>query len=184
MSTGEASPGAPPVPPQRYGGLATRAIGFIVDAAIINVAAIAAALGVALVLSVVFVPKSLRPGGYALAGAVYLLWTLTYFLTFWSTTGQTPGARLMQVRVVARDGQKLRPLRAIVRWIALLIAALPLFAGYALILFDSRRRGLHDRLAGTVVVEVERPTIAAQLLTRRRASPAASTLSRPASPTP
>lgn len=171
-------------PARRYGGLATRTVGFLVDAAIINLAAIAVALGVSLVLSVLFIPKSLRPGGYAIAGAAYLLWTLAYFLTFWSTTGQTPGARLMQVRVVGRDGQKLRPLRAIVRWIALLIAALPLFAGYALILFDSRRRGLHDRLAGTLVVEVERPTIAAQLLTRRRAAPAAPSLSRPASPAP
>jgi uncharacterized RDD family membrane protein YckC len=32
------------------------------------------------------------------------------------------------------------------------VAAIPLFAGYLLILVDDRRRGLHDRLAGTVVV--------------------------------
>jgi hypothetical protein len=35
------------------------------------------------------------------------------------------------------------------------IAAIPLFAGYLLILVDDRRRGLNDRIAGTVVEFVE-----------------------------
>jgi uncharacterized RDD family membrane protein YckC len=40
-----------------------------------------------------------------------------------------------------------------VRFVGLTIAALPLFAGFLIILVDDRRRGLHDRLARTVVVE-------------------------------
>jgi uncharacterized RDD family membrane protein YckC len=39
-----------------------------------------------------------------------------------------------------------------VRLAALVLAALPLFAGFVPILFDERRRGLQDMLAGTVVV--------------------------------
>jgi uncharacterized RDD family membrane protein YckC len=38
------------------------------------------------------------------------------------------------------------------RFVGMIIAAIPLFAGYLMILVDDRRRGLHDRLAGTVVV--------------------------------
>jgi uncharacterized RDD family membrane protein YckC len=34
------------------------------------------------------------------------------------------------------------------------LAAIPLMAGYALILFDDRRQGLHDKLAGTFVRHV------------------------------
>jgi uncharacterized RDD family membrane protein YckC len=34
----------------------------------------------------------------------------------------------------------------------LILAALPLFAGFLPILLDDRRRGAHDMLAGTVVV--------------------------------
>ena len=41
---------------------------------------------------------------------------------------------------------------AIVRLAAMALAALPLFAGFLLILVDDRRRGLQDRLARTVVV--------------------------------
>jgi len=32
------------------------------------------------------------------------------------------------------------------------LAAIPLFTGYLLILVDARRRGLHDMIAGTLVV--------------------------------
>jgi uncharacterized RDD family membrane protein YckC len=35
---------------------------------------------------------------------------------------------------------------------ALVLSAIPFCAGFLLILFDGRRRALHDRLVGTVVV--------------------------------
>jgi uncharacterized RDD family membrane protein YckC len=51
----------------------------------------------------------------------------------------------------------------------LTLAALPLFAGFLLILVDDRRRGLHDRLARTVVVEDPRDEGARATGPRRRA---------------
>ena len=40
-----------------------------------------------------------------------------------------------------------------VRLIGMVLAAIPLLAGYFMVLFDDRRRGLHDRLARTVVID-------------------------------
>jgi uncharacterized RDD family membrane protein YckC len=60
--------------------------------------------------------------------------------------------RLMSIRVERTNGGPLSFRRAVQRLIGAVIAALPLFAGYLLILVDDRRKGLHDRLAGTVVV--------------------------------
>jgi len=40
----------------------------------------------------------------------------------------------------------------VLRLAGLVLAALPLFAGFVPILFDDRRRGVQDMLAGTVVV--------------------------------
>ena len=78
-----------------------------------------------------------------------------YFAVFWSTTGQTPGNRLMHIRVCdADDGTVLSLWRSVVRFGALVLAALPLFAGFLPVLVDDRRRGVHDMLAGTVVVGV------------------------------
>jgi uncharacterized RDD family membrane protein YckC len=52
----------------------------------------------------------------------------------------------------ARTGLPLRPRRALLRLLALPLSALPLCAGFLLIVFDARRRALHDRLVGTVVI--------------------------------
>ena len=143
------------LPELRYEGLVTRGIAFAIDAAVIDLVAIVVAGGVALALSVLSVPKdSLDMVLFATGGALFLAWSLGYFVTFWSTTGQTPGSRLMRIRVCgADDGGVLRPRRAAFRFACLILAAIPLLAGFLPILCDERRRGLHDMLAGTVVVE-------------------------------
>ena len=139
----------------RYEGLVTRGIAFAIDAAIIDLVAVVVAGAVALAVSVLSVSKdSLDTILIAVGGALFLAWSVGYFVTFWSTTGQTPGSRLMRITVRgADDGSILRPRRAAVRFAALVLAAIPLLAGFLPILFDERRRGLHDMLAGTVVVE-------------------------------
>jgi uncharacterized RDD family membrane protein YckC len=143
---------AEPVP-TAYVGLITRAIAFGLDAALINAVAIVTAAIVTLTFSVVSIPDELRTVAVAAGGAVYVLWVVGYFVTFWATTGQTPGSRMLRLRVRAAGGERLRPRRALLRFAGLTLAALPLFAGFLIILVDDRRRGLHDRLARTVVVE-------------------------------
>jgi len=59
----------------------------------------------------------------------------------------------MRIRVQPASGGRMRPRRALLRFVGLTLAALPLFAGFLLILVDDRRRGLQDVLARTVVVE-------------------------------
>lgn len=140
-------------PPRTYVGLVTRALAFALDAVLVNLGALLAGVGVALVLAVVDVSDSVRPALAGIGGVAYALWSAAWFVAFWSTTGQTPGSRVLQIRVCDRSGATIAPGRALLRFGALLLAALPLFAGFLPILFDDRRRGLHDLLAGTVVVD-------------------------------
>jgi uncharacterized RDD family membrane protein YckC len=143
------------LPAQRYVGLVTRAIAFALDAALINAIAILTTAVVTLTFSVVTVPHEVRTAAVAVGGVAYLLWSVGYFVVFWATTGQTPGSRALHIRVRAASGERLRPRRALVRFVGLTLAVLPLFAGFLLILVDDRRRGLHDVLARTVVTEAE-----------------------------
>ena len=153
-----------------YVGLVTRALAFALDAAIINLVAIVTGAVVALTLSVVSLPEELQTVALAIGGAAYMLWCVGYFVVFWSTTGQTPASRIFAIRVLPATGERLRPRRALVRFVGLTLAALPLFAGYLLILVDDRRRGLHDRLARTVVVDVVDPAPAPAPPRRPRAA--------------
>ncbi|HYI80563.1 MAG TPA: RDD family protein [Thermoleophilaceae bacterium] len=136
-----------------YEGLVTRAIAFALDAAIISGVSVVVGAAAGLTLSVLSVPSDVEAAVFGFAGGICLLWTTAYFVTFWSATGQTPGNRLLGIRVcVAADGSTLRPARALLRLIALTLCAIPLFAGFLPILVNDRRRGAHDMLAGTVVV--------------------------------
>jgi uncharacterized RDD family membrane protein YckC len=142
-------------PPQRYAGIVSRGVAFVIDAVLIDTALIVIAACIALVFSVL-VPDDFDPG---IAGVVAGLgtWGLVsaaYFIGFWTLTGQTAGMRAMRLRVTDASGNRLRPARALIRLVGMWVAAVPLMAGYALILFDGRRQGLHDKLAGTLVCHV------------------------------
>lgn len=155
----EALPGATALAlAPEYVGLVTRAIAFALDAALINLIAIVVAVGVGLALSVLSVPDALNIVAIVTGCVAFVAWTVSYFVTFWSTTGQTPGSRLLRIRVCrADDGGVPRPRRSLLRLAGLALAAIPLGAGFLPILVDDRRRGLHDMLAGTVVVGVGVP---------------------------
>ena len=60
----------------------------------------------------------------------------------------------MCIRVLdAHDASvRIKPRRAFLRLVGMTISAILLFTGFLLVLVDNRRRGLHDRIARTVVV--------------------------------
>ena len=138
-----------------YAGVATRAIALALDVAIVHLIVLAGAVLLALLGSLV---GELRPE-WLVEAIVAAAWTLTvtvYFVLFWSVTGQTPGMRAMQLRVVSEDASPPSFARALVRLIGLLLAIVTLFAGFLPVLFDARRRGLPDYLARTVVLYADR----------------------------
>lgn len=149
-----------PEPEVQYAGLVTRTISFVIDAALLTLVDIVVGVGAALILAVLHIPHDLKAILAVIGAVAAILWLVGYFVAFWSATGQTPGARVMQIRVLSVDGKVIKPRRALLRCIGVFLAALPLFLGFVRILFDSRRRGFQDRLAGTVVVETQQLSFA------------------------
>ncbi len=167
----------------QYVGLVTRAIAFTFDAVVINFVALVVTAGNALILTLVHLPKQAVAVILAIGGVVYVLWNVGYFVVFWSNSGQTPGNALMRIRVVAANGGKLPPRRALVRYGALLLAALPLFAGFVSVLYDRRCRAFQDYVARTVVVDAPVPSAADQWRLRH-AQPEAGANRRIVDPSP
>ena len=134
-----------------YGGIATRAIALATDAALTLVLFMSIVGVAALVASLV---GGLRPAWLvgALLASGGLLVAGTYFVLFWSSAGQTPGMRLLRVRVLGPDGKPPSVGRSLVRLVGLGLSIVPLFAGFIPVLFTEQRRGLADFLAGTVVL--------------------------------
>jgi uncharacterized RDD family membrane protein YckC len=135
-----------------YAGIATRAVARVIDVALSQATFIVGAALLSLIASAV---GGLRPQWLVavLAGAGWFLVFAGYFVGFWSVTGQTPGMRVMEVRVLTgATGAPPGFWRSSVRLVGLALAIIPLFAGFLPVLVDDRRRGLPDFLAGTVVV--------------------------------
>lgn len=65
----------------------------------------------------------------------------------------TPGLHLMDCRLVdARSGRAISLGQAAKRMLGLVPALLPVLLGVAWMLWDRRKQGLHDKLAGTLVI--------------------------------
>jgi uncharacterized RDD family membrane protein YckC len=143
--------GRRPSEPGIYAGIATRAIALVVDALVVTLVFL---LGGALVSLVASLFGKLRPEWLVgvLVGSGWLIVVTVYFVVFWSTTGQTPGMRVMRLRVVRGGGRRLGVVRSVIRLIGLALAIIPLFAGFLPVLVDRRRRALQDFMAGTVVL--------------------------------
>lgn len=72
---------------------------------------------------------------------------------FWLRFFGTPGKMALRLKIVdANTGSKLSLGQAIGRYFAYIVAALPLLLGYIWVGIDKRKQGLHDKLAGTVVI--------------------------------
>ena len=88
--------------------------------------------------------------------ADFLLTTLlpvVLIIGFWIKLGATPGKLLLDCRVV--DATTLQPLnwkKALLRCLAYVASALPIYLGFVWIAVDKRKQGLHDKLAGTLVL--------------------------------
>jgi len=172
--------------PDRYIGLATRTLAFASDAAIITVVAWATGAVVALCLSLIGVPGEIKTLIAAIGTGLTVVATVGYFAFFWSASGETPGDRLLGIRVVdAASGRPLPGRRALLRVPALVLSALPLCAGFLMILVDGRRRALHDRLVRSVVVDAREPRVVTEpgVRTLRRARPADAAPGRETTPT-
>jgi uncharacterized RDD family membrane protein YckC len=137
--------------PSRFAGVATRGVVLLVDALLIAVifAVLAGLLAVISYLvggfRLTWVADVLVGGGVGLVAG-------TYLVLFWSGAGRTPGMHVMHVRVRDHGGRPPSVGRAIVRAVATWISIVPLFLGYLPVLFDGRRRGVPDLVAGTAVV--------------------------------
>jgi uncharacterized RDD family membrane protein YckC len=176
---GSSPPASPPVPPAvsweapaeepgpapgvKFASHGTRLVAYIIDSLIVFLLYI-----VIFVVAAFFAAAADRTtavnGPSAAAAALFglivlitIVLALAYFPFFWARSGQTPGMRPFGLYVVRdSDGGKISAGQAILRLIGLVISGIPLYLGYIWIFIDSRRRGWHDLIAGTVMIERKR----------------------------
>jgi uncharacterized RDD family membrane protein YckC len=161
MTTASEAADAPSV---RVAGFWRRALAGAVDATLLSAVFLVFDAAVALILrqplprlsqlgpdylvDVAVNGSALAEVGLALSGILAFL----YFFIFHALSGQTPGKRLLGLRLIDGYGQRPSALRALLRTAAYFPSALLLALGFLWIGFDREKRGLHDWLADTYVI--------------------------------
>lgn len=140
-------PSGGPAPGIDFASPGSRLVGYIIDGVVQFGLAIVFVL-VGTILLALFWPLGVI--AYLAAG----LFLFLYFPYFWQKSGQTPGMRLMQIKVVRdADGGPIGWGPAILRLIGYYVSAAVFYIGYIWIFIDKRQRGWHDLIAGTVVIK-------------------------------
>lgn len=142
--------GAMPISQVAYAGFWRRFLAYILDGIILNIAGYV--IGLIFLMAILSSDgnESTFSGISALVGFVI---GVLYFTLFESSPKQaTPGKMAMGIKVTDENGNRISLGRAIGRWFAKIISILIIFIGFIMIAFNAKKKGLHDMLAGTLVV--------------------------------
>ncbi len=90
--------------------------------------------------------------GWSTYDTVNLLGVILYDTILVGAFGATVGKAVVGIKIVQQDGQRVGYGRALGRYLATYISMLVLFIGFLMVAFSQDKRGLHDLIAGTVVV--------------------------------
>jgi uncharacterized RDD family membrane protein YckC len=147
-----------PAPGVRFASHGARLVAYIVDGILVSVlvtiVAVLLSFGVA-AFAVAGADALAVLGGIFVIVAIFAV-SLGYFPWFWVKGGATPGMRIFNLRVVRdRDGGPIGWGEALLRLVGFWVSSLVFYLGFAWILIDKRRRGWHDLIAGTVMVQPE-----------------------------
>jgi uncharacterized RDD family membrane protein YckC len=145
-----------PAPGVRFAGFGARLVAYIIDNVLLVVFAIILSIVLAAVIGVAAAGNNAGAaiGGSLLLVLLLLVVYLAYFPYFWVNGGQTPGMKMVNIRVVRdADGGPLTWGSAILRLIGYWINGVVLYIGFIWVFIDKRRRGWHDLIAGTVVID-------------------------------
>lgn len=146
-------------------GFWRRAAAYLIDSTLVGIAyyALFTALVVLVLVSGLFGEASSRwlekmsalsVGITVLSYALYGVVSLLYYAGLESSSMQaTLGKLAVGIKVVDRNGARLSRGRALGRWASAGVSYLTLGVGFLMAAFTERKRGLHDMIAGTQVVD-------------------------------
>jgi len=97
------------------------------------------------IFALAMVSPSLSLVGYLLA--------IVYWVYFPSSDMMaTPGKAVLGLKITDNDGNQITGGTATVRYLGYIISAIVLYIGFLMVGFSDKKRGLHDMIAGTLVV--------------------------------
>ena len=151
--------------PMRYAGFWIRLVAYIIDAMLIGIVADMVTIPLFFhYIGFSFDYNSWLSSGTIPAGFwIYYLWSflivflfgVIYYTFAIGKWGRTVGKMAVKIKVVKTDGSRVSYWRAFGRGIAFYLNQFTLGLSFLIIAFMSKKRGLHDYIADTVVIKTD-----------------------------
>lgn len=138
--------------PRKSIGLVTRALAALIDGAVLNGIFLITTALIGFVFSSLFELEGASGPVIAFGAGAWLFFGSIYLLVFWSLAGQTPGMRLLSIRIEHEGSPRLGWRCAMRRLLGVGLSVLAFGLPFLVALRDPRTRAFHDRLARTRVV--------------------------------
>lgn len=136
----------------QYAGFWKRFLAFIIDTILITLAATLMGFVLGIVMAIT-APLDELGVAEKMANLLGLLLGWLYFAGMESSGYQaTVGKLALGIKVTDMDGNRIGPGRASGRYFAKILSSLILLIGYLMVAFSAKKQGLHDMLAGCLVV--------------------------------
>ncbi|MBN2516262.1 MAG: RDD family protein [Deltaproteobacteria bacterium] len=144
-----------------YGGFWRRMIAFLIDKFVLSlismilvfIASLFLGLGFPFDLSINI--SEVITGTFILSyyGTTIFL-NMVYFTYFHGTTGQTPGKKIIGLKVIQKTGDEMTLGLAFLRWVGYIVSGLVFNLGFLWVAFDRKKQGWHDKIASTYVINL------------------------------
>ena len=132
----------------RFGGFWIRVLAYFIDTVIL----ITALSPVLFILSLIALEIELN---FRLPDIFSLVASWIYFSVLDSSSWQASvGKKAVGLKVVDKNGDRISFGRATGRHFAKIISGLTIFIGYMMVGWTKRKEGLHDKIAGTLVIRI------------------------------
>jgi uncharacterized RDD family membrane protein YckC len=134
-----------------YAGFWLRVVAAIIDGVIVEIVVLAVSFGIGYGMG------SWGAGGDT-AGVVGVLLGLVIGIVYWcgmesSARQATLGKMAVGIKVTDLNGNRISFGRALGRYFAKIISAIILLIGFLMVAWTEKKQGLHDKIAGTLVVK-------------------------------
>lgn len=128
-----------------YASFGTRFLAYYIDSLIIG-----------FIATIIIFAFMITLGGIGLIIGYLLAFLMIplYFIIIWTVqNGQTPGKKLLAIKIVRLDGKPLSFATALIRAIGYFVSGLIMDIGFLWVLWDPQKQALHDKMSSTVVVK-------------------------------
>ena len=136
-----------------YAGFWVRFCAYVIDTVVVTLGGGILGIIIGLAAGLVSPDILLIPVFDILTGLVGALASAAYFVFMHSSSKQaTLGKMAMGLKVTDLDGERIGVGKAFLRLIGTFVSGVLLMIGYLMVAFTERKQGLHDKIAGTLVV--------------------------------